>query len=168
MNRLTQALQVLLIRELTAFQREIQMFPDDELLWKTMPGVTNSVGNLALHVCGNLQHFVGRVLGNTNFVRNRNMEFGRQSGSRAELVAELRTTMQVVETVLPSISKEQLEREYPEQQVGGQRINTGLFLLHLAAHLAHHLGQAGYLRRTLTTENRSSSALPLKPLAEQP
>jgi hypothetical protein len=139
------------------------MFPDDELLWKTTPGVTNSAGNLALHVSGNLQHFVGRVLGNTSFVRNRDLEFGRRSGSRVELVAELARTIQVVESVLPTLGEELLAREYPEQ-VGGHTINTGLFLLHLSAHLAHHLGQAGYLRRVLTAENRSSGPLPLKPL----
>src|SRR5678815_2545300 len=73
-----------------ALQREIELFPDDELLWKTPPGIANSAGNLALHVCGNLQYFVGAVLGETGYVRDRPLEFSRRSGTRAELVRELR------------------------------------------------------------------------------
>jgi uncharacterized damage-inducible protein DinB len=155
---------VLLVRELFAFQREIELFPDDDLLWKTPPGVTNSVGNLATHVCGNLQHFVGRVLGKTGYVRNRDFEFSRQSGSRADLIRELQAAIEVIQNVLPAVDEEVMSRDYPEP-VGGHRINTRLFLLHLSAHLAHHLGQAGYLRRTLTANNVSSGPLPLKPLA---
>jgi len=161
----TGELTIILVRELQAFEREVELFPDDELLWKTVPGVTNSAGNLAAHVCGNLQHFVGRVLGGTSYVRNRDVEFGRRSGSRAELVDEIHRTIQVVETVLPSMGPEILARQYPEA-VGGITFTTGIFLLHLSAHLAHHLGQAGYLRRVLTAENRSAGLLPLKPLGQ--
>ena len=55
----------LLVRELEGLRREIALFPDDASIWRTVPGVTNSAANLALHVAGNLQHFVGRVLGGT-------------------------------------------------------------------------------------------------------
>jgi len=47
----------------------------------------------------------------------------------------------------------------------GVNFGTRMFLLHLCAHAAFHLGQAGYLRRVLTGENRSSAAVPLGPLA---
>jgi hypothetical protein len=52
MNSITSDLKVLLLRELAAFQREIELFPDDEAVWRTVPGITNSAGNLAAHVCG--------------------------------------------------------------------------------------------------------------------
>ena len=42
-------------RELQAFERELDLFPDDRSVWQTVPGVPNSTGNLALHVAGNLQ-----------------------------------------------------------------------------------------------------------------
>lgn len=162
---LTADLTRLLVRELGAFEREIELFPDDEAIWKTVPGITNSAGNLATHVCGNLQHFIGRVLGGTTYVRDRDFEFGRRSGTRKELAGEIRGTIQVVERVLPLVGAEQLSRPFPEA-VGGVTVSTGVFLLHLSAHLAHHLGQAGYLRRALTGDNRSAGPLPLKPLAQ--
>ncbi len=163
MSEITAGLQIVLVRELKAFEREIEMFPDDELVWKTVPGVTNAAGNLALHVCGNLQHYLGGVLGNTGYVRKRDVEFGRTSGTRAELIREIRTTIAVVERVLSRVGVAELARDYPEK-VGGFELNTGQFLIHLSVHLAHHLGQAGYLRRIVTEENRSSGALPLKAL----
>jgi uncharacterized damage-inducible protein DinB len=160
---ITPVLRTFLVRELKAFAREIEMFPDDELVWKTVPGVTNSAANLVLHVCGNLQHYLGAVLGGTGYVRNRDVEFSRTSGTRAELAQEIRAAIAAVEQTLPRVSEAALDREYPEQ-VGGLTLNTGQFLLHLSVHLAHHLGQAGYLRRILTQESRSSGALPLKAL----
>jgi uncharacterized damage-inducible protein DinB len=154
-----------LARELEAFAREIELFPDDDLVWRTAPGITNSAGTLALHVCGNLQHYLGAVLGGTGYVRDREREFSQRSGSRLQLATGLRETVEVVNRVVPSLSGELLSREYPEA-VGGARPGTGLFLLHLCTHLAHHLGQAGYLRRVLTGDNRSSGAISVKVLAE--
>jgi uncharacterized damage-inducible protein DinB len=157
-------LHTLIVRELNAFIREVEMFPDDARLWQTVPGITNSAGNLALHVTGNLQHFIGHVLGGTGYVRNRDDEFARRSGTRAWLATELNRTIDVVSKVLPQVTGETLAREYPER-VADQSINCRVFLLHLGVHLAYHLGQAGYLRRALTGENQSSGPLPLKPLA---
>jgi hypothetical protein len=90
----------LLARELSAFVREVELFPDDERLFRTLPGVTNSAGNLALHVSGNLKHFLGAVLGGTGYVRDREAEFGARSGRREDAVRELRETATVVADTL--------------------------------------------------------------------
>jgi hypothetical protein len=63
-----------------------------------------------------------------------------------ELVEKALTTLRAA---FPEISDESLEEEYP-LEVGGCRLTTGLFLLHLAAHLAYHLGQIDYHRRVVT------------------
>ncbi len=156
-------LEALLVRELDALERELDLFPDDASVWGVVPGVTNGAGTLALHLCGNLQHYVGAVLGGTGYVRDREREFARRGVPRAELAAEIRRTAAVVRTVLPGVAPDRLAQEYPEA-VGGVRLPTGLFLLHVASHFAHHLGQIGYLRRALTGDNRSSGALSLKAL----
>lgn len=154
----------LITRELQAFERELELFPDDAMMWRVAPGVTNSVGNLVLHCCGNLQHFVGQVLGGSGYIRDRDAEFGQSGLSRDVLIRELRAAEEVVRRVLANLSDEQLNRPFPEA-VGGATIQTGLFLTHLVAHLAFHLGQAGYLRRVLTQQNQSAGPLPLKPLS---
>jgi hypothetical protein len=161
---LLQYLDRLLARDLEGLVREVALFPDDETLWRILPGVANSAGNLGLHVAGNLQHFVGAVLGSTGYVRHRELEFSRRSGSRAEVIEELERALAMLRQVLPTIPEERLAAPYPDA-VGGFPIETGLFLVHLAGHLTFHLGQAGYLRRILTGSSESSGAIPLQPLA---
>jgi hypothetical protein len=165
MHELARDLSVLLVRELEGVRREIELFPDDTSVWRTLPGVTNSAGNLALHLAGNLQHYVGAVLGGTGYARNREAEFGRRSGSRAEIVAELEAALKVVRGVLPGLPDERLAAMYPET-INGSPIRTSLFLCHLATHAAFHLGQLGYLRRAVTGDSRTSGAVPVRVLTE--
>jgi hypothetical protein len=154
-----------LVRELEGFKRELVMFPDDESVWSTLPGVTNSAGNLALHVAGNLQYFIGTVLGHTGYVRNRELEFGQRSGPRENIYAELDKAMAVVRKVLPQMSDAALDQDFPEA-VMGSKFRTATFLLHLCSHTGFHLGQAGYLRRMLAGGGAASSGpIPLGPLA---
>lgn len=157
--------QRMLRRELETFRRELELFPDDETVWKTIPGVTNSAGNLALHVAGNLQHFVGAVLGGTGYTRDREREFGRRSGTRREVIGEIDAALRVVDDVLPRVPAARLAEEFSEA-VAGVRVPTGLFLLHLATHAAFHLGQAGYLRRALTGNGASSGGVSLPALVQ--
>jgi len=154
----------LLIRELEGFRRELKLFPDEESLWQVVPGITNSAANLALHVAGNLQHYVGAVLGETKYIRHRDVEFSRRSGTLDEILSELDRAENAVRTVLPEISEEMLELEYPEA-VGPMKFRTGQLLLHLCVHAGFHLGQAGYLRRAMTGNATSSGPLPLQPIA---
>lgn len=161
MNDFTTNLTTLLARELNAFARELDLFPDDQTVWKTAPGLTNSAGNLALHVAGNLQHFVGAVLGGTGYVRNREMEFSRSSGMRAEIKVELDAATRVVKEVLPTLSGAALASAYPSNLVAGKDIVTALFLQHLCSHAAFHLGQAGYVRRVVTGDTRSAGPVSL-------
>jgi hypothetical protein len=153
-----------LVRELEGFKRELASFPDDDSIWKTAPGITNSAANLALHLAGNLQYFIGSVLGGTGYVRNREAEFGPRSGSRDEIYRELDAAIAVIRRVLPSLPAEALAAEFPEL-VMGLRFRTSTFLVHLCAHAGFHLGQAGYLRRIVTGDATSSGPIPLQPMA---
>lgn len=164
MASLASILGTQIVRELQTFIREIEMFPSDDSVWHTRRGVTNSAGNLALHVCGNLQDFVGRVLGGTAYVRNREQEFSQREGTRASIVAELRTTIGVIQATLPAVTDETMAADFP-MPLAGKTLNTAAFLVHLAAHLAFHLGQAGYLRRIITGENTSTNPLPVAAIA---
>ena len=165
MASLSVILRTQIARELDGFVREVEAFPDDMSVWAVLPGVTNSAGTLALHVCGNLQHFVGHVLGGSSYVRDREREFSQRGMSRADLVAHLRAAGAAVDGVLSRLQSAQLDADYP-QPLAGQTVNTAQFLVHLGAHLALHLGQAGYLRRVVTSSTTSTNPLPLAPLAK--
>ena len=161
-------LRILMTRELAAFSRELDLFEDESLIWTTVPGIANSAGNLTLHVCGNLQHFVGAILGGTGYVRDREREFSARGIARTDLQANLARTSDVVSTVLPKLSGMDFDAAFPDMP-GGLHVPCGLFLFHLCSHLAFHLGQAGYLRRLLAGENSpSSGALAIRALAVEP
>ena len=150
----------LLVRELEGLRREIALFPDDASIWRTVPGVTNSAANLALHVAGNLQHFVGRLLGGTSYVRNREVEFGRTSGTKDDVIRELQAATTAVRITLARLGDDRLATEFPER-LAGMRFQTDRFLLHLCTHAAFHLGQAGVVRRAVTGDATSSRPIPL-------
>ena len=154
---ITAAFSAVLTRDLEGFQKEIALFPDDETLWETREGVANSAGNLALHIAGNIQHFIGQVLGDIPFTRDRNAEFGRRSGTRQELIAALDRALDAVRQVLPHLTIEQLDAPY----TGHPDVSTSTqqFLLHLCTHTSFHLGQAGYLRRIVNADGRSTNTV---------
>jgi uncharacterized damage-inducible protein DinB len=160
---LAQDLSRLLLREIDTLAREVSYMPDDESLWTTTGGVTNSVGTLALHCAGNLQHYVGALLGKTGYVRDRPREFNTRSGTRDEVVAELGRASAAVRETMAKLPHEALDGKFPEA-VGGRTLPTRLFLLHLAVHLGFHVGQAGYLRRAITGDSRSADTVSIKAL----
>lgn len=150
-------------RDLRCFIREVELFPDDATLWRTVPGVTNSAGNVALHVAGNLRHFLGAVLGATGYVRQREREFAQREGTRASVTAELASAIAAVEAGLAALTPD-MEADLFPAPVGTHRPRTGLLLTHLAVHLAFHLGQAGYLRRALTGDATSAGGMSIPEL----
>jgi uncharacterized damage-inducible protein DinB len=141
-------LAALFNRDLAKLSKQIEAFPSDEALWQTLPGVTNSGGNLALHIEGNLREFVGRQLGDLPYQRNRPLEFSSKEGSRADLSARLTKLKESIPAVIEGLTAEQLEMEYP-QVVLDAAMSTQKFLIHLYGHLNWHLGQVDYLRRLL-------------------
>jgi hypothetical protein len=145
---ITEGIQSFLVRDLKAFMEELRAYPDDATPWLTLPGVSNSAANLALHVAGNLQHFVGGILGQSGYVRDRQLEFSRRAGTREEVVQELARALDAVERVLPGLSPETLAGPFPVE-LDGKTYPVEVFLLRLSLHLTYHLGQANYLRRIL-------------------
>jgi Protein of unknown function (DUF1572) len=153
-----------MLRELRALRREVESYPDDAGLWEALPGIANPGGNLALHLAGNLQYFVGNVLGKNGYRRNRDAEFGSRDLSRADLLREIDNAARSVERGMAAISEADLATPYPEA-VGGVRSTTGAFLAHLATHLAYHLGQVDYHRRILTGDGKTVKAMAVTELA---
>jgi uncharacterized damage-inducible protein DinB len=154
----------ILTRDLRALNREIRSYPDDVSLWATPAGVSNSGGNLVLHLTGNLRHFIGATLGGTAFERDREAEFSDRGRSREDLAAQVEDALTAVTTTVPNLTAEQLEADFPVP-VGKQTIRTDEFLLHLATHLAYHLGQIDYHRRIVTGEAGRVAAIPVKELS---
>lgn len=158
MSHFIEALRHVLLRELESFKREVESYPDEESLWATPSGIANSTGTLALHCAGNLQHFVGARLGATEFVRDRNAEFARRSVPRVELVAGIDRAVESVRSTLGNLTEETLPAVFPDQ-FAGKSVRSDVMLVHLAVHLAYHLGQADYHRRLTAGDARTLDAI---------
>ena len=147
-------------RELKALKREVEAYPSDADLWRTAPGIANPGGNLALHLAGNIQYFVGAVLGGSGYVRDCDAEFNRRDLPRAEVVREIELALAAVPAALARVADADLQKPYPEA-VGGVTPTTGAFLTHLVSHLGYHLGQMDYHRRLVTGQATTVGALPI-------
>jgi uncharacterized damage-inducible protein DinB len=97
---------------------------------------------------GNLNAFIGAVIGKSNYVRNRELEFSRKDVPRSELLNQIEDTIITVESALENLTDEDLKAEYPIL-VFDEKTSTEYFLIHLATHLTYHLGQINYHRRLL-------------------
>ncbi|WP_267403510.1 MULTISPECIES: DinB family protein [unclassified Chryseobacterium] len=148
---ITESLQSLFTRDLNKLKEEIEAYTNEEAIWKIDKNILNSAGNLCLHLVGNINHFIGAYLGDTGYIRNREIEFSLKDVPREELISQVEKTIEVVNSSLEKLSSEDLEKEYPLEALG-YKMTTGYFLIHLFGHLGYHLGQINYHRRLLDLE----------------
>ena len=68
--------------------------------------ISNSAGNLCLHLIGNLNTYIGAQIGKTNYIRNRELEFSQKDIQQAELIAQIDATIAVVNNSLNQLTDE--------------------------------------------------------------
>ena|SRR5690242_9064789 len=127
---------------------EVNLFKNEEDLWRTTGSVKNSCGNLVLHIIGGLNHFVGSTLAHTGYVRNRDQEFSKRGVERKELVAQLEALIPLINETVSVLTQKDMEAEFPIF-FDKPETSVGYVLVRLLAHLDYHLGQVNYLRRIL-------------------
>ena len=141
-----EALLEIFERDLGKLKEEISLYTDENNLWKTEKQISNSGGNLALHLIGNLNQFIGATLGNTGYVRERDKEFSDKNIPVQKILDNIDATIIVVKNTLSNLTAEDFEKVFPLEK-HGQIVKTDFMLLHLLAHLEYHLGQINYHRR---------------------
>lgn len=135
-------------RDLKKLMVEIELYREEENIWRIEQGISNTAGNLALHLVGNLNTYIGAVIGKTGYIRNRELEFSQKNIPKAELLNKIEDTLLVVKQSLSKITDAGLENEYP-LLVWKEKTSTAYMLIHLSTHLAYHLGQINYHRRLI-------------------
>lgn len=135
-------------RDIERLYAEVSLYKNEENLWLVENEISNSAGNLAMHLVGNLNHFISHVLGNTDYIRNREFEFAGKGVKREVLLADIENVKLVVQEVLQKLDPSTLKDEFPVQ-VFPTTYSTEQMLIHLAGHLNYHLGQINYHRRLL-------------------
>jgi uncharacterized damage-inducible protein DinB len=145
---IVQTLKTIFKRDLNRLKQEIQLYPNESQIWKIQKGITNSAGNLCLHLVGNLNTYIGNTYGNSNYVRNRELEFSLKDIPRSELIHQIEQTILVVDHALDNLSEKELLIEFPVL-VFETTTSNGFMLIHLTTHLTFHLGQINYHRRLM-------------------
>ena len=135
-------------RDLRKLIDEINMFKNEENLWKTHGSITNSSGNLALHILGGMNFHVGHRLAKTGYIRNRDEEFSKKNVPRPDIIADLEKLIVMIKGTLNDLTDDDLKKDFPAPFDGANN-STSYVLVTLLAHLNYHLGQVNYLRRML-------------------
>ena len=149
MKAFTESFAPLFERDLKALSKQLSLYETEFDIWKIDGEIKNSGGNLALHIIGNLRHFIGHVMGGATYERQREMEFDSINVPRDQMIREIETTAEEVKMVLLQIDNEHLLDVFPIN-VLGYEMTTAYFITHLYGHLNYHLGQVNYHRRMLS------------------
>ncbi|HAP36214.1 MAG TPA: hypothetical protein DCQ28_09835 [Bacteroidetes bacterium] len=120
----------------------------DEDVWWRAHETNNSIGNLILHLAGNIRQWVFHHLGGNEFVRERDKEFAeRDHIPKAELIRHLLDAVTAVDSVLEVFPTEKLRDLY---NIQGNSV-TGLeAILHITEHFSYHTGQIIYITKYRT------------------
>ncbi len=124
---------------------------DDTQIWTRGRENSNAIGNLMLHLNGNVSQWIIGALGENPVERNRDAEFAaRGTTVPAELVAKLKRTVAHAAQVISALTTEQLTRTYDIQNYPVSGIEA---VYHVVEHFAEHTGQITFATKLLTGED---------------
>jgi uncharacterized damage-inducible protein DinB len=119
-----------------------------EQVWHKGKNEENSVGNLILHLCGNVRYYIGHGLGGQPNIRNRDAEFS--SAGHDDLAGLLRTTIAEATPVLEALPHARLTESLPPDLVVPPGVTTVLELVYqIVGHFQQHTGQIIFAAKQL-------------------
>ncbi len=143
--------------DLPLIVKSLQQLSEEEIWWRPNPA-SNSVGNLVLHLCGNVRQWIVSHLGGTEFRRDRDREFAEQGPiPRNQLVAQLRRTVRDASRVLMRMSDDSLAAKHTIQ---GLHVNGLEAVFHVVEHFSYHTGQIIYITKLKRAHDLRFTRLP--------
>ena len=130
----------------------------EEQIWWRPNDASNSAGNLALHLAGNVRQWIVSGLGGAPDARRRDQEFAERGPlPRAQLLVTLRTAVADACKMLRGMPPEQLARTYRIQRLRVTGLNA---ILHVVEHFAFHSGQIIFLTKQQIGHDLAFTNLP--------
>lgn len=122
----------------------------DEQIWTRGGAHENAVGNLVLHLCGNIRQWVMHGVGGTKDIRIREKEFSADGGQSGTALSEMfAATVAQARSVIASLPAERLtERTSP--QPGRPEVSVLEAIYQVVAHAHEHVGQVIVLTKQMT------------------
>ena len=145
---LKETLPGLFERELNKLKEELNLYHEENEIWLLKGAISNSAGNLCLHLIGNLEHLIGATLGRTGYIRKREEEFALKNIPRIEMLNSIDHVMDVINSTFSELQESDFNKKFPLEK-HGEIVTTEYMLLHLLTHLNYHLGQINYHRRLI-------------------
>jgi uncharacterized damage-inducible protein DinB len=120
----------------------LEDMPQDDIWWRPNEQ-SNSVGNLILHLCGNLRQWIVNSLGGGTFNRDRDAEFAARGPiPKAELTASISAVIAEVDQVLQNLPAQVLRQQHSIQTYNASGLQV---IYHVVEHFSYHLGQILYI-----------------------
>jgi uncharacterized damage-inducible protein DinB len=121
---------------------------NEDQIWARGHENENAIGNLTLHLTGNVRQWILSPLGNSPLNRDRDSEFAARGGfTAAELLANLRDTVEQAARIVSRLTAEQLTQTYEIQKYQVSGVDA---VYHVVEHFAQHTGQIIFATKTLT------------------
>ena len=119
----------------------------EEEVWHKPNSNTNSIGNLILHLCGNISQYIHSSLGNQEDTRTRDIEFSTAGGfTKKELLVKIKIVTDKAIQIISSTSEQELIRKRKVQ--GFEYSGIGI-IIHVTEHYSYHVGQIAYWTKLL-------------------
>ncbi|AUC15015.1 hypothetical protein BTO06_07630 [Tenacibaculum sp. SZ-18] len=130
--------------------KSLSLITEDDV-WKRINNSSNSIGNLILHLCGNITQYAIASLGNTDDLRNRDLEFSMDKGFlKSELLEKLNTTLEQSKKI---INKTTLEEYLRKREVQGFTFSGIGIVIHVTEHYSYHTGQIAFWVKQLKNKD---------------
>lgn len=120
----------------------------EQQIWERGGENENAIGNLALHVCGNVRQWIGSGVGGKPDIRVRDREFStRRDVTPADLAGRVEATVADAVAIIEKLSPERLR-----ERVVIQNYDVTVFeaVYHVVEHFAQHTGQIQFRTKQLT------------------
>ncbi len=125
---------------------------DEEAIWRRHSTAENALGNLVLHLCGNVRQWIGCYVGGLADVRRRPEEFSLDARlSSAELLKRLDETIGLATSVLEKLDPQRLTEVIPVQD--GKLATVLEAIYHVVGHFQQHTGQIIFATKLVTSED---------------
>ncbi len=124
---------------------------DEDRIWSRGHANENSIGNLCLHLSGNVRQWIVSGVGGAKDERDRDSEFSAQFGlGKDELIGRLHQAVAQACNVIADLSPARLAEQVTIQNY---KLSVLEAVYHVVEHFSHHTGQILFATKALSGED---------------
>jgi hypothetical protein len=121
----------------------------EDQIWFADSGIPNSIGIIARHLTGNLNHYLGAGILKNGYIRDRDREFKETNIPKQQIISDLQAAVRVTKEAVEAIDQEKVNKPY-RTPCGQEFESLAYHVVRLVTHFAHHCGQADYAKNFVT------------------